>query len=184
MIFWAASVAALAPPLRAIERWHNELVVGYELCPWAAGAARRVVVLDNDDEDRTFTAVAREAEALAANRRPWATTFCVLPQFSDLPLFQRLSKRCERRLPLEVLAFHPKRRDRRGPECVQFAMRAPVPVIQLLRASDLEVARNSRGDTPEDVRAAMLAILKRNEDTLTNLGLPRLTAMFQSWLDD
>lgn len=174
---------ALSPPAAAIESWIDELVIGHNLCPWAARSHRKIVVVetDLDEETEALRIISKEASCLV---EPWQTTLCVFPHYSkSLPLFQRLWKRCEfvaKPKRVHVLAFHPVRRDRQSDsECVQFAMRAPLPCIQLLQCSDLELARETRGGGDPK---AMLAIIADNEATLEAIGLAHLTSMYQSWL--
>lgn len=183
-LWWCSDALSHQQAAVAIESWMDELVIGHNLCPWAARSHRKIVVVDSDldEEIEALRVIAKEASALAG---PWHTTLCVLPRYSQsLPLFQRLWKRCESSSKLSqdndvhVLAFHPLRRDRKSDsECVQFAMRSPLACIQLLQRADLEQARKTSGG-----ERAMLDIMSDNEATLKAIGLEKLRTMYQSWL--
>ena len=161
----------------AIRRWVQELVIGEGLCPFAKQSTMTFREVDSSD---TFDVVRRESEVLLAQGDGWRTTLLAL---EDMPLrdFVDLWEACELPKECELLAFHPTRRDRNGSEAKQYAMRAPFPVIQLLRRRDLEEARQSRGRTKLEIRRAMLALLKRNEDILEDIGVPALEVMFTRW---
>lgn len=172
----------------AVNAWMEQMVIAHNLCPWAAQAHTNIVTidLDLDDESASLDLISIEALKLSEQHLPWHTTLCVFPCYVNaLPLFQRLWTRCEKRFHpagIHVLAFHPLRRDRNGSECSQFAMRSPVPIIQLLRSSDLEIARATRGSTSSAQRNAMLRIIADNEAKLEALGLPLLETLYCSWM--
>lgn len=200
LLLAAARVSTLVDALRAtvplsrasaasaVHVWMEQMVIAHDLCPWAAQAHKNIVMvdLDLDDEWDSLDVITTEAFKLVEQDRLWHTTLCVFPCYVNaLPLFQRLWTRCERRLlpaGIHVLAFHPLRRDRNGSECSQFAMRSPVPIIQLLRSRDLEIARATRGSTLTAQRTAMLRIMADNEAKLEALGLPELEALYGSWM--
>mmetsp|Transcript_28893 Transcript_28893/g.93145 ORF Transcript_28893/g.93145 Transcript_28893/m.93145 type:complete len:179 (+) Transcript_28893:67-603(+) len=162
-----------------IRQWVRELVIGEGLCPFAKEAA--LTVVDGTTASSAVSFVVAESRKLAT-RKQKATTLVAL---EDMPLaaFVDLWKACEDGVAgdCEILAFHPSRRDRKGPETSQYAMRAPYPVIQLLRRRDLDEARATRGQTPRQRRDAMVSLLKANEDTLDDIGLPALEAMYRRW---
>lgn len=86
---------------------------------------------------------------------------------------------------IKLLAFHPWREDR-GPGCRRspldeghYGARAPFPVIQLLRSSDLEVARRSWAERHGGPGA--LGLLLRNKARLRALGRNVLTALMETF---
>lgn len=160
----AGGAARAATAHAATKAWVAHFVCGLGLCPWASLAETLVVVapcITRDAEAVGVRFMQRQAELLARGARPHrgARRSTVVSAFTheayrDVGEFARLWRSVEFDLAafapdeLVLLAFHPDRVDS-GPGCVpadamdagHFSVRSPLPTLQLLRATDVDVAR-------------------------------------------
>lgn len=143
----------IAETLRLQQRYAEEVVEGFNLCPWARsarerGAVERVVLLQRDDEE----APALEAIRALEERPEVEVALLLFPSLLvDPPAFdaftQRLRAADERRhggRPVFAAAsFHPDYPLdlRSAAAAVPFFRRTPDPTIQLIRLSLVEQMR-------------------------------------------
>ena len=157
----------------AVLHWLDNIVIGLELCPFAAAArdATRVVVCAS--EAQALDCLRSEAARLEAQppERP-ATTLVVLPHLRrSFDAFMGLRDELLSVLPrsLQAVPFHPRAEfyDMPG-DAAEFVARSPEPVIHLLRVADVEGADAAwRG--PE--------ISAANEARLRGVGAGRLASL-------
>jgi hypothetical protein len=164
----------VAEALRVNKRYVEEVVIGWELCPWAARAW-----IDGQVTQRVFADAEADAAAVAA----FIDELCAKPEAAiGLAIFPRVDRtvgawekfaESVRRTRSEFVAaaFHP---DYRAPDglldaarLVPFIRRTPDPTLQLVRASLVD---SLRGQVSADVGRANFA-------TVTARGLATLDAL-------
>ncbi|KAL1508031.1 hypothetical protein AB1Y20_007627 [Prymnesium parvum] len=176
------------PLLRAASmRWFSTMVVGHNLCPFAASAepALRLAVLR---ERASLDASLSEeiGRLLAAPPHREATTLLLLPgaaffEFEALmeylPHAQAIADTIAARAPIKVLPFHPEAvYSETSEDPADFATRSPVPILHLLRESDVDAAEEQwREAHPEP-----LYIQERNAAYLRGLGWEKLQSIAQA----
>lgn len=180
---------AIACPISvatATLRWVENHVIGLKLCPWAtAESSRGFRLLTAHDADEAIKIVAKEAAGLSSRAReqPRAThtTLVVVddPELDDIRTFAVFCRRSQKRIRrsaeegVTLLAFHPRRIDH-GPgltsdpnDAAHYSVRAPFPVVQVLRETDLASARQHWRET----RAAAAAVAGEEPPPPGALGL-------------
>jgi hypothetical protein len=174
----AAAGALVAEALRVNARYVEEVVIGWDLCPWAARAweqdqvERRVLLGAPPDP----TAAAREIQELAAIST-CAVGLLLFPRAQvSVGAWERFAEQARRGAgPFVIAAFHPDYRSSGRPatnaaELVSLIRRTPDPTLQLVRASLVdELARGGR-----DVSAE---VARRNFAQVTAGGPAALTAL-------
>jgi uncharacterized protein len=172
--------------------WARTIVVGLNLCPFAAGAldrARVRVVVTHAEDEAGMTAVVHDEidKLLERGRDVVETTLVVAPRYArnDFLRFhsfgEALEDQIERddRLVDAVMAarFHPEHAwagTSSVDDPVNFDKRAPYPTINLLRADDVD---RYAGEGLTD------GILERNVDTLAEIGTERLRGLYEALVE-
>ena len=183
----------------ATRRWINRVVIGERLCPWAAPASPRILVV----QEPSCELLDQEVALLLAEK-PLSTTLvvcCDESLRSDARsfghLFKSLQAGCAVGHGVDLLAFHPMRSDA-GPGCVSgdptdaghYSVRSPLPTIQLLRSEDLETSRAAfAGNRVQGAALARarhprapgaLALLLENKRRLRSIGTPMLQRLLDA----
>jgi len=164
----------VAESLRLNARYVEEVVIGWELCPWAARAW-----IDGQVTQRVFADGEPDAAAVAAfidelSARPDAAIgLAIFPRAGhSVAAWEKFAEAVRRtRDDFLVAVFHP---DYRAPDglldaarLVPFIRRTPDPTLQLVRASLVD---SLRGQVSADVGRANFA-------SVTARGLARLDAL-------
>ena len=195
----AARALTAAAADAATRRWIDRVVIGERLCPWAAPASPRILVV----REPSLPLLEEEAALLLA-ARPLSTTLVVccddslrIDARSFGRLFTSLQAGCDVGPGVELLAFHPTRSDA-GPGCAagdptdagHYSVRSPLPTIQLLRSDDLEASREAYAATRVPGAAiararhprapGALALLLENKRRLRSLGAPLLQRLLDA----
>ena len=195
----AARALTAAAADAATRRWIDRVVIGERLCPWAAPASPRILVV----REPSLPLLEEEAALLLA-ARPLSTTLVVCcddalrkDARSFGTLFMTLQAGCDVGPGVELLAFHPTRSDA-GPGCAagdptdagHYSVRSPLPTIQLLRSDDLEASREAYAATRVPGAAiararhprapGALALLLENKRRLRSLGAPLLQRLLDA----
>ena len=162
----------VAEALRVNARYVEEVVIGWELCPWAARAW-----IDGQVTQRVFAAA--DADAVVAfidelSAKPDAAIgLAIFPRVAcTVGAWEKFAERVRRaRNDFVAAAFHP---DYRAPDglldaarLVPLIRRTPDPTLQLVRASLVD---SLRGQVSADVGSANFA-------TVTVRGLAKLEAL-------
>ena len=155
-------------------RYVEEVVIGWDLCPWAARAWIDGQVTQRVFPDATpdVAAVARFIDELTAEPRA-AIGLALFPRVAcTVGAWESFAEKVRRtRDDFLAAAFHP---DYRAPDgvldaarLVPFIRRTPDPTLQLVRASLVDTLR---GQVSNDVARV-------NYDTVTARGLAKLDAL-------
>ena len=199
LILPAARALTAAAADTATRKWIDRVVIGERLCPWAAPASPRILVVQEPS-----LALLDEEAALLLAERPLSTTLVVCCDESLRTdarsfgrLFVSLRAECSAGPGVDLLAFHPMRSDA-GPGCAagdptdagHYSVRSPLPTIQLLRSEDLESSREAFADRRVQGAAAArarhprapgaLALLLENKRRLRSLGTPMLQRLLDA----
>jgi hypothetical protein len=164
--------------LRLSARYVEEVVIGWDLCPWAARAWR-----DGEVERRVFPSTRPEAGAVAAfveelAARPRASVGLAIFPRVDLSVaaWDRFAEEVRRAGgPFLVAAFHPQPRgaDAAPPNAaalVSMIRRTPDPTLQLVRASLIDaLAAGGRDVSGEIARANFATVEARGAAALAAL---------------
>lgn len=165
----------------ATRRWIEQLVVGENLCPFAAPVLRdellRIVVCDSADEVAQMRALLRELDRLqSVPEDELATTIVVYPagldDFDDyldfLAVAEHLLEEAGLDGTLQIASFHPDYCfDGIAPDDVSnYTNRSPYPMLHLLREDMLERALR-HFPQPE-------SIPERNVERMRELGIEHL----------
>jgi hypothetical protein len=158
---------------RLCQRYVDEVVLEFDLCPWAAPALRanRVeisVIADQirataEDGPSVAQRVTQVLDAMASDSRV-ELVLLVLPRFElgrlDLDVFQRMVRELHTPTAPSFLlaAFHPDARpDTSDPErMIPFLRRSPDPMLQAVRATVLDRIDPSRGSGTQFMDLATL----------------------------
>lgn len=177
------------PARAATDRWLRDIIIGYNLCPFAKPAtprALRVEVLrTSDDPSRTLRAVvASECERLlACPRSTPATTLVVLAEDAGAREWDAFASGAVAEAEdvcasmtygeVTVVPFHPGATFEGESECGNYTARSPYPTVHLLRQCDIDKAEDSwyREEGREDIRL-------RNAEYLNALGIEELRRAF------
>jgi hypothetical protein len=163
--------------LRLNERYVDEVVLGWGLCPWAEraireGQVRRRVLFG---VAASAGAVLSFADELAADPHA-AIGFAIFPQLegsaSAFDAFAERVRRADRARGMPaflVAAFHPSAPATfaTAPQLVSFVRRTPDPTLQLVRASLLQGL--PRGTSDDVGRQNFATVTARGADTLDAL---------------
>ena len=157
--------------LRLNARYVEEVVIGWDLCPWAARAWR-----DGEVERRVFPSPRPEAAAVAAfveqiAARPRCSVGLAIFPRVDLPVaaWDRFAEEVRRAGgPFLVAAFHPSDRGAATPaatpaQLVSLIRRTPDPTLQLVRASLIDALGAGGRDVSADVAQANFATVARRD---------------------
>jgi hypothetical protein len=157
----------MSAALRANTRYVEEVVIGWNLCPWAGGAwrtgevARRVLADDALDVAPVLTFIDDlcAAPALAIGLVVFARASVTAAAFGTFAERVRRADRARRPTdepaPFVLAAFHPDLPV--GPdfksagELVSFIRRAPDPTLQLVRATRLAALSRDGRDLSADI---------------------------------
>ncbi len=176
---YASPLAAAPDACTALQL--DGFVIGLELCPFARSARRgtRVVVCRAATADAALAALWPEVRRLeAAPLDAPATTLFALPEAhaSDWDAFMALHERAEQTSSsqaVQLVPFHPDAAYSDAErDAAEFATRSPVPIIHLLRWSDVHRAEAEweGGD-----------IVSENADRLRGQGVGALAGLLASF---
>lgn len=173
--------------------WARVVVCGLNLCPFAeqvldSNTVRLHVSLASDPLSVKSAVTEEIALLTTSSPRAISTTLLVLPQFApeDFLTFHRVCADIEMDVEMDqelvdrvmLASFHPFHQwgDAHGlHDAINFDKRAPYPVINLLRAEQVdEYVLNGRTQN----------ILQRNKVTLEKLGTERLKQIYRSLADN
>lgn len=176
-----------AEALRLHDRYLHEVVLAFDLCPWAEkvirqGRFRRAVIAAPVPEAKAMAPLIDTLDA----PEPVDIGFAIFPLF-ELPAaafdkFTEQMRRADRArrpvttpAPFLMAAFHPFGADdfHDAPTLVPLLRRSPDPAVQLVRATRLDEAR---GDATE----VSAAVARQNLATIEARGVAALRAV----LDD
>jgi hypothetical protein len=161
-----------------VSAWLEQVVVGLNLCPFAAPVLRaggiRIAVGEGATPEDGVAEVLREAARLLDEVEPAvSTTLVALPRgVEDFGVFLDVVATVEEALDeagasgvLQVATFHPDYvfDGTEADDVTNYTNRAPVPILHLLREADVEEAVDGHPD-PEGIPG-------RNMETLRALGL-------------
>jgi hypothetical protein len=167
--------------LRIHARYVREVVVAYDLCPWAkglleGGPLERRVVLGEQWCPRMEEQTHAHVEDIA-NHEGWEVSFVIFPQlettaaaFRSAVSKQELLHAEDERgaVPLAMAAFHPEASAHLDDphRLVPFLRRSPDPTIQLVRRDALARARRKtdEGSTFVNGIEAFLALQKKKPE--------------------
>ncbi|MEA2698558.1 MAG: hypothetical protein QOI66_2829 [Myxococcales bacterium] len=173
--------------LRLHDRYLNEVVLAYGLCPWAErvvrqGTFRRAVVSAHQPAP---SALSPFIDRWLAEAPPVDIAFVIFPRLAlDSPAFDGFTERLRRaeraRRPLTesspflLAAFHPfgASEFRDANQLVAFVRRCPDPTVQLVRASLMEQVRAAGVDVSESVA-------RQNFATVSTRGVEALGAILE-----
>ena len=157
--------------LRLNARYIEEVVVGWNLCPWAArawreGAVERRVFVEEEPDLAAVSDVTSFVAEIAA-RPACSVGLAIFPRaWASVGAWERFAEQVRRAGgPFLVAAFHPDYRARAAPvtnaaELVSLIRRTPDPTLQLIRAALVdELARDGR-DLSADIARDNFATVK------------------------
>lgn len=172
------------PYLSATRNWIESVVIGLQLCPFAAAPFRkdqiRYVVSHAVTEQDLLQDLQAELQYLfQAERKKVETSllihpFC-LPEFEDYWDFLALAEDLvvEENLEgeIQLAGFHPKFRfaETETDDAENYTNRSPFPMIHLLREESVTQATDNYPDTD--------AIPERNVELLRKIGLKEIQAL-------
>lgn len=166
------------PVIEATRRWLETVVIGLNLCPFAAVPWRqgriRFRVSEANSEQQLALDLAEELIALqAADPADCETSLLIHPRvlgdfldYNDfLDIADRLLEELELDGTLQIASFHPDYRfaDSAPDDPANCTNRSPYPMLHLLREASIEAA-TARLPDPE-------SIFERNIKTLQELGM-------------
>jgi uncharacterized protein len=169
--------ALVAEALRVNARYVEELVIGWNLCPWAAkawrdGAVARRVFLDAEPAGAVSDVAAFMAEADGSPG--FEVGLAIFPRAAvSLGAWEAYAERVRRAAgPFVVAAFHPDYRRDDEPadnaaQLVSALRRTPDPTLQFLRADRLAAV-------PADLSAG---VARANFETVAGRGPAALAAL-------
>lgn len=170
--------------IQATRLWLDQMVIGLNLCPFAAGVIVRdqVHYAVSDDTDETVLKdfyLLELQRLLEANENEIATSLLVFTQgvqeFDDyldlLDWFQQLLEQAELTEHVQLASFHPRYQfEGVAPDDIgHFTNRSPFPTIHLLRQDQMTEALTHVSD-PEKIYLDNIATLKK-------LGRQRVEAL-------
>jgi hypothetical protein len=173
-----------AEALRLHDRYLHEVVLAFDLCPWAekvirTGQFRRAVIAARAPDP---SAIAPLVDDLSARPAPVDIGFAIFPALqSSAAAFDRFTEQMRRAdrarrpvseaSPFLMAAFHPFGPDDFGNahQLVPLLRRSPDPTVQLVRSSRLAEARSGAGDVSA-------AVARQNFATVGARGVGLLRA--------
>lgn len=183
----ALDAATICRVQRRTLAWMRDIVIPLDLCPFARGVvtqdAHRITVSPSRTGTAVYATVSDEISHLVATPAAvLATTLVVFPNFAvaDFALFNEVAawietavESDESLVDLVMLAcFHPRHEWGDAAGCddpVNFDKRAPYPIVNLLRAPDVDKYAE-QGLTQN--------ILENNRQRLNRVGTQRLKQMY------
>jgi len=178
--------------LRLHDRYLNEVVLAYGLCPWAErvvrqGTFRRAVVSDSQPAPGALSPF---IDQWLTEAPPVDIAFVIFPRlalsaaaFDGFTEKMRRAERARRPLsessPFLLAAFHPfgDRAFRDANQMVAFVRRCPDPTVQLVRASLMEQVRAAGVDVSDSVA-------RQNFATVSARGVEALGAILEDLRSD
>ena len=180
---------------RATMDWFDTMVVGHNLCPFAAAVRSdlRVAVVPGGTPEVSAALTEELSLLLAVPPERDATTLLLLPGdpfvafdalMEYLPSAQELADVASAPAPVQVVPFHPDAAfSDSARDAADFATRSPLPMLHLLRDSDVKTAEARWvAAHPEP-----LYIQERNAAYLRGLGWEKARALSEgcwSWGGD
>ena len=176
-------------PLQATARWLDGWIINQNLCPFAAPFRGHTKILEVRGEE-TAAVIAAEVQELAAlDAQHKATTLIVLPELADFADLMHWQERETERLeaahpdpPVQLIAFHPDAAfGEMDDDPADLSMRSPLPMLHLLRNSDVEAAEEqwSKQHTPAEAPS----IQEKNAAFLRGLGFEAAEALRKAALE-
>lgn len=174
-----------------VRAWLDEVIVGMNLCPFAAPVLRagrlRLRVDGEDDPEALVAALCAEAERLLdADPAALSTTIVVAPRApADFEEFHGLTGLFEEWLEdnelddeLQVVSFHPLFRfaDSRPGDLTVYVNRSPAPLWHLLRQSEIASAAADGVPTAR--------VIARNSELLREMGAEGIRKVFGKYLPE
>ncbi|MGK0524871.1 MAG: hypothetical protein ACI92N_002515, partial [Pseudomonadales bacterium] len=165
--------------VQATRKWVEDVVVGYNLCPFAkrelVGDRVRFVVSEADNEDSLLQAL--QTELLRLDDEPETETTLlihphVLQSFADYNQFLGAADGLLTYLDLEgvyqIASFHPDYQfaNAEADAAENYTNRSPFPMLHLLREASLEAAIDSHPDVD--------GIPQRNIELMNKLGADKM----------
>jgi len=178
---WRAIDPALAEA--ATRQWIESVVIGQNLCPFASkvrGEPSRVLVTDlqaGEPTNELMALVGDELGRLAgSNRRLPATTFILLrhESFADFDAYMEVALDAQDLgaelvgEAVQVVLFHPRAQwgDTDAADAADYSTRSPLPMLHLLRGSDVQAAEvdwvriHGSEEAAPDIQATNAALLR------------------------
>jgi hypothetical protein len=172
------SAGLIAEALRVNARYVEEVVIGWDLCPWAArawrnGEVERRVLLDERPDVGAVAAAIAELGPLPT----CAVGLLLFPRVElEVGAWESFAERVRRTGgPFHVAAFHPRYRPAGVPaanaaQLVSLIRRTPDPTLQLVRASAIDaLARDGRDLSAEIAGANFATVSARDPGALERL---------------
>jgi uncharacterized protein len=172
------ATALEAEALRVNARYIEEVVIGWNLCPWAArawrqGEVERRVILDANPQAPDVARVAAELAILPG----CAVGLLIFPRVTmSVGAWERFAEQLRRVVGAFLIApFHPAYRPSGVPvnnaaQLVSLIRRTPDPTLQLVRASLVDaLARDGRGVSAEIARDNFATVSARSPAALEAL---------------
>jgi len=171
--------------VQATQKWVEDVVVGYNLCPFAKRELVqnrvRFVVSDADNEDSLLQAL--HSELLRLEDEPEIeTTLLIHPHvMQDFGLYNEFLDAAEGLLTYldmegvyQIASFHPDYQfaDTKPSAAENYTNRSPFPMLHLLREASLEAAIDSHPDVD--------GIPSRNIDLMNKLGAEKMRAILSA----
>jgi len=168
--------------VQATRKWVEDVVVGYNLCPFAKRELVRdrvrFVVSEADNEDSLLQAL--QTELLRLDDEPEIETTLlihphVLQDFADYNEFLGAADGLLTYLDMEgiyqIASFHPEYQfaGTESNEAENYTNRSPYPMLHLLREASLESAIDNHPDVD--------GIPPRNIELMNNLGAEKMRAL-------
>ena len=173
-----SDAALVAQALRVNARYVEEVVIGWDLCPWAARAWQ-----NGEVERRVFSSPALASDAVVrwtaelTGRTTTAVGLAIFPRAAvTVGAWEAFAEQVRRARGLFlVAAFHPDYRAAGEPvasaaQLVSFIRRTPDPTLQLVRASLVDgLARDGRDLSDEIGRDNFATVTARDPAALDRL---------------
>jgi hypothetical protein len=176
--------ALVAEALRLNARYVEEVVIGWDLCPWAARAwregqvERRVFLASDPSADE----VARTALELGGSPS-CAVGLLIFPHVEiSVPRWERFAEQVRRAAgPFLIAAFHPDYRPSTRPvtnaaELVSLIRRTPDPTLQLVRATLVDDLGRGGRDVSREVWDRNFAAVQERDPSRLSVLLDELRA--------
>jgi hypothetical protein len=165
-----------------MSQWFNKVVIGMNLCPFAATAKVRFAVVDVDDESNAAMNVLNEVYSMTEFSEKRDSRIIALPfvkELEDFARFQNMVCNLEEEMDVlqvshlvQISGFHPyfQFADSQGKDDpADYTSRAPFPTILLLRMNLLEEAQKLPGTD---------RIAEENADRFRRCGLSDIQQLF------
>lgn len=173
------------PAVAAVERWIEEFVVGFNLCPFAQRALGkggvRVTSTAATTDEVLLGALQTELQLLKADSAIETSVLIhpnVLQDFFDYNDFLAVADELLRQMELEgvvqIASFHPDYQfEGTAPDAAEnYTNRSPYPMLHLIREASLERAIENFADVDQ--------IPRRNIEMMNTVGSSKLKAKLQA----